>query len=50
VQALARLQQEHNIVIEDLVIAERRMDGKVKLHQTQKLAGAGARAARCGAV
>ena len=42
VQTLARLQQEHNIVIEDLVIAERRQDGKIKLHQTQKLAAAGA--------
>jgi len=37
VQTLARLQQEHNLVIEDLVIAERKQDGKIKLHQTQKL-------------
>ena len=42
VQTLARLQQEHNIVIEDIVVAERRADGKVKLHQTQKLTAAGA--------
>ena len=42
VQTLARLQQEHNIVIEDIVVAERRSDGKVKLHQTQKLTAAGA--------
>jgi len=41
-QTLARLQTEHNIVIEDLVIAERRMDGKVKLHQSQKLGATGA--------
>jgi|SRR3954470_1243831 uncharacterized membrane protein len=42
VQTLARLQQEHNITIEDLVVAERKMDGKIKLHQTQKLGAAGA--------
>jgi len=42
VQTLARLQQEHNIVIEDIVVAERKADGKVKLHQTQKLTAAGA--------
>src|SRR3954463_15351068 len=42
VQTLARLQQEHNIVIEDIVVAERKADGKVKLHQTQKLGAAGA--------
>ena len=42
VQTLARLQQEHNLVIEDLVIAERKHDGKIKLHQTQKLGATGA--------
>src|SRR4051812_31422053 len=42
VASLARLQKEHNIVIEDLVIAERRADGKVKLHQSQHLGAAGA--------
>src|SRR4051812_18055987 len=42
VQTLARLQEEHNIVIEDMVIAERKPDGKVKLHQSRKLAAAGA--------
>src|SRR4051812_17931089 len=42
VQTLARLQQEHNITIEDLVVAERKMDGKIKLHQTQKLGATGA--------
>jgi uncharacterized membrane protein len=42
VQTLAQLQQEHNIVIEDIVVAERKADGKVKLHQSHKLAAAGA--------
>jgi uncharacterized membrane protein len=42
VATLARLQKEHNIVIEDLVIAKRRADGKVKLHQSQNLGAAGA--------
>jgi uncharacterized membrane protein len=42
VQTLAKLQTEHNIVIEDLVVAERKMDGKIKLHQTRKLGAAGA--------
>jgi uncharacterized membrane protein len=42
VQTLAKLQTEHNIVIEDVVVAERRQDGKVKLHQTRKLAASGA--------
>jgi uncharacterized membrane protein len=42
VDTLARLQQEHNIVIEDIVVAERRADGKIKLHQSMKPGAAGA--------
>jgi uncharacterized membrane protein len=39
---LARLQTEHAIDLEDLVIVTREDDGKVKLHQSTKLAAAGA--------
>jgi uncharacterized membrane protein len=39
---LARLQTERSIELEDLVIVTREDDGKVKLHQSTKLAGAGA--------
>ncbi len=39
---LGRLQTEHAIELEDLVIVTREDDGKVKLHQTNKLAAAGA--------
>jgi uncharacterized membrane protein len=39
---LARLQTEHAIDLEDLVIVTREDDGKVKLHQSTKLATAGA--------
>ena len=39
---LARLQKEHLITLDDAVVAERQQDGKIKLHQTSKLAGAGA--------
>jgi uncharacterized membrane protein len=39
---LARLQKEHLITLDDAVVAERQQDGKIKLHQTTKLAGAGA--------
>jgi uncharacterized membrane protein len=39
---LMRLQKEHLISMDDAVVAERQQDGKIKLHQTSKLAGAGA--------
>jgi uncharacterized membrane protein len=39
---LARLQTEHAIELEDAVIVTRDGDGKVKLHQSKKLAAAGA--------
>ena len=39
---LSRLQTEHLIAIDDAVVVTRSEDGKVKLHQTQKLAAAGA--------
>ena len=39
---LARLQTEKSIELEDLVIVTREDDGKVKLHQSAKLAAAGA--------
>ncbi len=38
---VARLQKSHDIELEDLVVAERKGDGKVKLHQPS-LAGVGA--------
>src|SRR5262245_52629179 len=40
-QNAGRLQQGHEIELDDMVIVERREDGKVKLHQPS-LAGAGA--------
>jgi uncharacterized membrane protein len=39
---LGRLQTERSIELEDAVIVTRNDDGKVKLHQTAKLAAAGA--------
>jgi uncharacterized membrane protein len=39
---LARLQTEHAIALEDAVIVTRDDDGKVKLHQSKKLAAGGA--------
>jgi uncharacterized membrane protein len=42
VSVLARLQKEHLINLDDAVVAERRQDGKIKLHQSSNLAGAGA--------
>jgi uncharacterized membrane protein len=42
VATLGRLQTEHLITLEDAVVVTREADGKVKLHQTRKLAGAGA--------
>ena len=39
---LLRLQTEHAIALEDAVIITRDHDGKVKLHQSKKLAGSGA--------
>ena len=39
---LSRLQTEHAIELEDMVIVTREQDGKVKLHQSTKLAAAGA--------
>ncbi len=39
---LSRLQTEHAIELEDMVIVTREADGKVKLHQSTKLAAAGA--------
>ena len=42
VATLARLQTERSIELEDAVVVTREQDGKVKLHQTTKLAAAGA--------
>src|ERR1700754_398387 len=39
---LARLQKEHVLELEDAVIVTRNEDGKVKLHQSNKLAAGGA--------
>jgi uncharacterized membrane protein len=39
---LARLQKERSIELEDAVVVTRDQDGKVKLHQTNKTAAAGA--------
>jgi uncharacterized membrane protein len=39
---LAKLQKEHSIELEDAVVVTRNAEGKVKLHQTNKLAVAGA--------
>src|SRR3954451_5501939 len=39
---LGRLQKEHAIELEDAVIVTRGDDGKVKLHQSNKLAASGA--------
>jgi uncharacterized membrane protein len=39
---LGELSTEHAITLDDAVIAERRADGKVKLHQTTKPAAVGA--------
>lgn len=39
---LHELSVEHAITLDDAVIAERRPDGKIKLHQTMKPAAAGA--------
>src|ERR1700754_5054137 len=39
---LGRLQKEHSIELEDAVIVTRNEDGKVKLHQSNKLAAGGA--------
>jgi uncharacterized membrane protein len=41
-QALAELQKEHSIELEDLVVAIRKDDGKIKLKQSFSPAGAGA--------
>ena len=40
-QNTARLQKAHEIELDDLVVVERRQDGKIKLHQPS-MAGAGA--------
>jgi len=42
VSVLARLQKAHLINLDDAVVAERREDGKIKLHQSSNLSGAGA--------
>jgi uncharacterized membrane protein len=39
---LARLQTEHLIQLEDAVVVTRQQDGKVKLHQSNKLVSGGA--------
>src|SRR4051794_41959856 len=41
-QTLMDLQKEHSIELEDLAIAVRQDDGKIKLHQTFKPAASGA--------
>jgi uncharacterized membrane protein len=42
VATLSRLQKEHLIALEDCVVVTRSQDGKVKLHQGNKLAAGGA--------
>ena len=42
VATLARLQTEHLITLEDAVVVTHESDGKIKLHQTRKLAATGA--------
>jgi uncharacterized membrane protein len=39
---LTGLQKEQSIVMDDIVVVERRADGKIKLHQAMSTAGAGA--------
>jgi uncharacterized membrane protein len=39
---LAQLTKEQAIVLDDMVVVERRADGKIKLHQSMSTAGAGA--------
>src|SRR3954451_15160466 len=39
---LSRLSKEQSIVLDDIVVVERKPDGKVKLHQAVSTAGAGA--------
>src|SRR4029450_3918285 len=39
---LGQLTRERSIVLDDMVVVERRPDGKVKLHQAVSTAGAGA--------
>ena len=39
---LGQLTKEQSIVLEDMVVVERRPDGKVKLHQARSTAGIGA--------
>jgi uncharacterized membrane protein len=39
---LTQLTKERSLVLEDIVVVERRPDGKVKLHQAVNTAGAGA--------
>jgi uncharacterized membrane protein len=39
---LAELTKEQSLVLDDIVVVERRPDGKVKLHQAVNMAGAGA--------
>jgi uncharacterized membrane protein len=41
-QTLVELQKEHSIELEDLVVAHRRDDGKIKLKQTFSPAASGA--------
>jgi uncharacterized membrane protein len=41
-QTLSRLQTEHSIELEDAVIVTRNAEGKVKLHQSNKLVAGGA--------
>ena len=39
---LEQMESEHLVGLEDLVVVKRRADGKVKIHQSNSLAGAGA--------
>jgi uncharacterized membrane protein len=39
---LAQLTKEQSIVLDDMVVVERRADGKIKLHQSTSTAGVGA--------
>jgi uncharacterized membrane protein len=41
-EELGKLSKEQSIVLDDIVVVERRPDGKVKLHQAISTAGAGA--------
>ena len=48
-RTLSELQKEHSIELDDLVVAVRQDNGKIKLRQSFSPGAAAPRAARCGA-